>query len=522
VALLIGIDVGTTNLKAVLYDARRGETVAVATRPTPERHPRPDWSEFDADEVWGGVVACVREIMRAVPEPRRIAGVAVASMGEAGVALDAAGVPLYPFIAWYDPRGEEYVPHWRRTLGEPRVYELTGQPLGGVYGINHLMWLAEHRPDVIAAAAHWLSVEDYILWRLSGAFATDYTIAARTMAFEPARRSWSPEMLVAAGVSPDLFPTPYPSGTRVGGVTAGAADATGLPPGTAIVTGGHDHLCGALTVGAVEPGALLDSTGTVQAVVAVTPEIVLHPTLARAGYASYGHVVPGMSVVIGGLTSGGKMVEWFVDTFYDLPADERYERALAEAGAAPAAGGVYWLPHLLGSGFPNNDPLSRAACVGLGASHTRGAVLRGLVESLGYAMREGIEAIVAANVPEVRHIVAIGGGSRSPVLMRIKADVTGRTVHVPEVTEAVAVGAALLAGLGAGVFTDVAHARASLRVRARRYAPDAATRDRYDQGYARVFGHLHTALGDVNQAVAEVGREHVPPAPLARTDGGGT
>lgn len=297
---LVGVDVGTTNVKAVLYDAVVGAAMHVATRPTPTQHPRPEWSQFDPAALWENIAACIRAVTRAAADPRQIAGIAVASMGEAGVPLDETGQPLYPIIAWHDPRGEEYVPYWQRVVGAERVYDLTGMPLGGLYGLNRVLWLREHQPALYARMVRWLSVEDYVLWRLAGVYATDYTIAARTMAFSPAERSWSSPMLAAAGMAPELLPVPYPSGSPVGDLSAEAARQTGLPVGTPVVTGGHDHLCGALAVGVIAPGTLLDSTGTSQAIVAVTPEVVRHPALAQAGHASYNHVVPGVYVVLGG------------------------------------------------------------------------------------------------------------------------------------------------------------------------------------------------------------------------------
>lgn len=503
---LVGIDVGTTNLKAVLYDTAAGAAVQVATRPTPTQHPRPEWSQFDPDALWKQIASCIRAVARAATDPRQIAGIAVASMGEAGLPLDEAGQPLYPIMAWHDPRGEEYVSYWQRAVGEERIYDLTGIPLGSIYGLNRVLWLREHHPALYARMVRWLSVEDYVLWRLAGVYATDYTIAARTMAFSPAEQCWSAPMLAAGEVAPELLPTPYPSGSPVGDLSAEAARQTGLAVGTPVVTGGHDHLCGALTVGVIAPGTLLDSTGTSQAIVAVTPQLVRHPALARAGHTSYNHVVPGQYVVLGGLIAGGKMVEWFVDTFYDLPRARRFAAALAEAAAAPPLSGVFWLPHLLGNSLRNDDPSARAACLGLDATHTRGAILRGLIESLSYAMRQDVAALTAAGVPAVEQTVAIGGGARSDLWMQTKADVLGWPVRVPVVDEAVAIGAALLAGIGAGVFAGASEAHASLRAPKQIYNVDPAWCRAYDLAYTRVYERLYDDLRGANERIAAARR----------------
>jgi xylulokinase len=259
--LLLGLDVGTTHTKGLLYDPASGAVIAQQRVQTPSVEPRPGWREYDPQAIWASVRECIRALSDSLAPgrkiaARRIAAVAVASMGESGALCDAQGNPLGPIIAWHDPRTTPQRDWWAAHLDPFRLYQLTGQRLTHIFGVNKLLWQREHQPDLYSRAAKWLSIEDQALQRLSGALATDYTIASRTMLLDQRRGAWAAELLDLAGLPADLFPAIYPSGTAVGPVSAAAAQEMGLPLDAVVVTGGHDHLCAALACGAIRPGAL--------------------------------------------------------------------------------------------------------------------------------------------------------------------------------------------------------------------------------------------------------------------------
>ncbi len=504
-SLLLGIDVGTTNTKAALFDSETGQVVAVASRPTVTHHPRPDWGEYDPAELWQGIVAAVREATAGRAADVRAVG--VASMGEAGVPIGEQGRYLYPIIVWHDPRSEPQSRRWFDWLGNRRVFTITGQPIQTKFTVNKLLWLRENRPDVFAQMRKWLCIEDFALWKLAGVYATDYTVASRTMAFDQRERRWSPEILAHVGVEADLFAQPFPSGTVVGRVTPEAAAATGLSPGTLVVTGGHDHLCGAFAVGTLEPGCLLNSLGTAEACLVLTDVYRPDERLLSSGYSHYAYVLRERYVLHFGLTASGGLLDWFVRQLCPEAAEAAEDRAqafsslLAAAAGVPAgAEGLFWLPHLKGSGSPWFDDLSRAAMVGLSDVHTRAHMVRGLLEGLSYWMRENLDTLTeVAGVPAGGEIVAIGGGSRAALWMQIKADVTGRPVRVAELPEAVAVGAALLAGLGAGVFASPAEAAGSVVLTSTLYEPDPGRHAAYTEFYEAVYRELYPSLRGLNQ-----------------------
>ncbi|MDA8219135.1 MAG: FGGY family carbohydrate kinase [Dehalococcoidales bacterium] len=507
---LLGIDVGTTNTKAVVFDPAAGKVVAVADRPTVTRHPKPEWGEYDPAQLWEGIVATVREATAGRADS--IKAVAVASMAEAGVPIDRDGRYLYPIIVWNDPRSEPQTRRWHDWLGPKRVFEITGQAIQVKYTVNKLLWLRDNEPEVIRHTHKWLCIEDFALWKFSGTYATDYSVASRTMAFDQRARRWSSEMLGRAGFAADLMPEPHPSGTVVGQVTPQAAAETGLSPDTLVVTGGHDHLCGAFAAGNVGPGSLLDSMGTAEACLLVTDSFSTDQRLIDRGYCQYAYVMPDHYVVHFGIVASGEVLDWLVTQLWPEAAEsaEGRRRAFAAALAAaeavpPGSEGVFWLPHLRGIATPWRDELSKAAMVGLTPAHGRGHFVRALLEGMSYWMRENLESL-GEIIPVAREaeLTAIGGSTRAALWMQTRADVTGRPVKIVEVPQAVAVGAALLAGVGAGVFPSYEAATESVVRSATVYEPDPARHRAYSNYYEAVYRELYPTLKSVNQRIHEI------------------
>ena len=291
---LLGIDIGTSNLKANLYDVA-GRRVAAAARPTvaERRHPRnPDWAEYSPDTLWQATVDNIREVVRQIPDAGQIKALAVVGMGEPIIPVDERGDWLYPAICWFDRRTEPQAQWWREHFGARRVYGITGQPVSFFLSLNAVLWLREHETDVFRRAQRWLVVEDYVMFKLAGVYATDYSIASRTMGFDVRRKGWSTEIFAAAGLDPEAMAVPYPSGTAVGGVTAAAAALTGLAPGTVVATGGHDHGCTALPANVLGPGSVLNSTGTADVMLGVLSEPRLSDAAHDAAIPIYPHPLP--------------------------------------------------------------------------------------------------------------------------------------------------------------------------------------------------------------------------------------
>ena len=258
--LLLGLDIGTTTIKAAAYDPELGRVVGLAARPTPTDHPAPGLSEHDPEALWETVCTCLRDVCRGgvspsgaageATSPLRIAGLAIASLAEAGVPVDAAGQPLCPIIAWYDRRSEPQATWLHQQIDADEMHAITGQRVTASFGVCKWLWIREHWPDAAARMATWLPVPSYLLLRLTGAVATDHSQASRMLTFDQRSRDWSDRICAVAGLRRDQLPSAFPGGTVIGTIAAAAAAQTGLPIGTPCSLGGHDHLCAALAVGA--------------------------------------------------------------------------------------------------------------------------------------------------------------------------------------------------------------------------------------------------------------------------------
>lgn len=504
-SILIGIDIGTTTIKALAFDVERAEAVAIAARPTPVDHPQPGWSQHDPIALWRTVAACLREVVGQC-RAAEIAGLGVSSFAEAGVPLDARGEALYPVIAWYDRRSEPQAAWWEAQLSAPELHAITGQRVSPSFGVNKWLWIRENEPERAARMAHWLSVPDYILWRLTGERATDYTIASRTLLFDQRAQAWSDEMLRRAGLRREQLPRPLAGGTVVGRVTAQAAEETGLPAGMPCALGGHDHLVAAVAAGGYRPGTVIDSSGTAQAVLMFLSDFHTNEAMAASGYACYSHVLPGTYVLKAGLKLAGGAVEWLARQLSSAgtPADELPYLGLlaqAEQSVGQQAGPV-WLPHLIGSGTPQGDRHSRAALVGLTAEHGQGDIFRALLESLAFWLRHNLSEASDLSGQPVREVILLGGTKRLELLSRLKATALNQPVAVLDIPEAAATGAALLAGIGSGVFDGPAEAVRNFQENRVVISPDAELVDWYDRLYHEAYLPLYGLLRDVNHGLA--------------------
>ncbi len=504
---LLGLDIGTTAIRAAAYDPALGRLSALAVRPTPVQHPSPGLSEHDPEALWQAVTSCLSEVA-AQAGRGTIAGLAVSSFAEAGVPLDRAGRPLSPIIAWYDRRTEPQAAWWEGQLSPAELHAITGQRVSPSFAATKWLWFREHAPEAAARTALWLSVPDYVLWRLTGEQATDYSIASRTLLLDQRSLAWSERMLGLAGLRSHQLPPPLPSGTRIGGITAAAAAATGLPAGTPCALGGHDHLSAAFAAGALEPGEVVDSSGTAQAVLAVLPGFLTSARMGEAGYACYAHVVPGRYVLKAGLKLAGGAIEWLARQL--AGPGEPLPYAGLEALARPGVGvraGPLWLPHWLGSGTPEGDRHSQAALAGVHPEHDRGDLFRGLLEGLAFWLRRNLEEMEALAGQPAPQVTLLGGTTRLTLLSEIKAAALGRPMRVPALDEAAATGAALLAGLGAGVFASPAEAVASLSCPCAVIAPDPALSAWYGRLYEDAYLPLYAALCDVHHALVRLSSE---------------
>lgn len=498
--LLIGLDVGSSSVRALLFDAglREVAKAAVATPTVPLADGRVD---YDPEALWQAVVTTLRRAMAEVPAGTPVAGVAVASVGESAVPIDAAGRPTHNAIAWFDGRTAGEAQWLQERLGPERIFAVSGLRADTMFGLCKLLWLKGHAPEAFARTVRWLNIADWIAFRLSGEAATDFSLASRTLALDIRRREWATEILDDIGISPALFAPLHPSGTAIGTVRADVAATLGLPAGVVVGTGGHDHICGAIAAGAAAPGVLLDSMGTAEALFLPTPAPLIDPVVLERGYAQGTVAVEApFNYLMGGIHYAGGAVEWFRRTL----ADGTDHATLIDAASAigPGSGGLCFVPHLRRSAMPHPDDRARGAFLGLTADTTRGALFRALLEGLACEAHLGLEGMLtlpdAAPLEEIR---VIGGNVQNALLLKIKASVYGRPLILPDQSEGSALGAAMLGGLAAGVFDDLAAALALIAGDTTTVEPEPAWTEAYAALFEDVYKDSFAALRPLNHAL---------------------
>jgi len=487
VGLVLGIDVSTTATKAVLVD-EGGEVRAVATSEYGFDVPRPLWSEQDPGLWWDGTVAAVREVLRSAA----VTGSEVAAVGLTGqmhglVLLDAAGAVLRPAILWNDQRTAVECDVIRRAVGPERLVAITGNDALTGFTAPKLVWVRDHEPDTWRQIAHVLLPKDYVRLRLTGEYAVDKADGAGTLLFDLASRDWSTEVVAALGIDPVWLPRTWEGPDVTGGLTADAAEATGLAVATPVVAGGGDQSANAVGVGVVAPGTMALSLGTSGVVFAATDGPLFEP---HGRVHAFCHAVPDRWHMMSVMLSAAGSLRWYRDT---LAPGEAFGDLVAEAAGVPAGSdGLLFLPYLTGERSPYPDPLARGAFVGLTVSHGRRHMTRAVLEGVAFGLRDGLDLMTAAGVPAPSQIRASGGGTTSPLWRQILADVLGAEIATVETSEGAAYGAGLLAAVGAGWFPSVEAATGAL-VSATPVAEPGPDVPRYAAAH-EVYRELYPAL----------------------------
>ncbi|MEW5868186.1 MAG: FGGY-family carbohydrate kinase [Chloroflexota bacterium] len=492
---LIGLDLGTTHLKAGLFGLDGG-MLALATCLNPLHHSPEGYAYYPPEQLWQGVVRVLAEILGACDGP--VAAVGVTSMAETGLLVDLhTGAARTPLLPWFD------------TAAAPAAQALSQQVDAGARflrcglrptfkcSLAKLLWARQQGLASLDGAV-WLSTADYIVYRLCGILATDPSLAGRSYAFHIDTKEWDGELLDALGLPVDIFPVVLPSGAPAGRARLGGCPELARLNGAPVAVAGHDHICAALAAsllaGGLRGDQVVDSTGTAESLLGILPERPLDTPAWQAGF-SYGlFVLPGYLYWTGGLSSAGGAVEWLRAVLADPPLSYEALDALSGEKADPGHSDLFFLPYLAGRGAPHSDPQARGVFYGLGLEHGRADLYRAVLEGVAYEIEWMRQAAEQAHGVEIRRLLATGGGTRNRRWMQMRADVTGCQVEALPQAQAATLGAAWLAGLGAGAFTDLADLQAQASQPAlQSYWPNPPRHQAYLQGYQR-FRRLAQAV----------------------------
>jgi xylulokinase len=500
VRYVIGCDVGSQGTNAALF-GEDGTLVASRYEDHDLSFPHPGWAEQDATEWPKAVAAAIGALVKEVPSAADIVGLSFGSQLDGMVACDAAGRPLRPAMIWMDRRAEDQAAALAERISPREFYELSGTNLDSSHAVFKAMWIRDREPDVFREAALFMPPGAFVLHEVTGVWAVDYSNASSLALLDPRTRSWSEPLLEATGIDDSQLPELLPATEAVGSVTAEFAAATGLDPGTTVAVGCGDEMAATLGAGVFEPGEVCDVVGTAEPVCAASDVPRFDPTMLVE---CHPHADPDAWLLENpGFVSGGNL-RWWRDQFAPLERQgeiegrgDAYDALSTEAAdVPPGADGLVFLPSMQGAMAPEWNGAARGVFAGLTLAHTRAHMTRAILEGSAFALRDILEAMVAAGL-EVRRLTIVGGGAKGPLWRQIKSDVTGYPIRVPSSVETTATGAAILAAVGAEVYPTVSEATASfVSYEPEEHRPDQENRERYDEMYRR-YRDVYFALKPV-------------------------
>jgi len=483
---LLGIDVGTTGCKAALFSTD-GEQLASAYAEYDVQHPQPGWAELDSARVWALVKTLIAQVAaQAGRDPVR--ALSVSSMGEAVVPVTFERQALAPSMLNFDLRGEEFLPDLRERIDPQRLYNINGNTLGNQYSLTKLMWLQRHQPGLYERCDLFLHWSGFISFMLGAEPVVDYSLANRTLLFDLDQADWSAELMAQAGLDRGKFPRAVPSGSLVGAVSPALARELGLPAGVAIAAAAHDQNANAVGCGVIQEGQAVYGMGTYTCITPVFRRRIDPARMLARGLNTEHHAAPGRFVSFI-YNQGGALLKWYRDTFAAVEKRQAavsgrdlYADLIGEIPPGPS--GVLVLPHFIPTGPPEFVSDSSGVMVGLKLETTRGEILKGILEGTTYYLKECTQTLPSAGI-QIHDYRAVGGGSKSDAWIQLSADILGAPFVRPRVTEAGALGAAILAGVGAGVFASVEQGVAALVKVERTFEPDPAHGAQYSANFER-------------------------------------
>ncbi|MGD0767917.1 MAG: xylulokinase [Tepidisphaeraceae bacterium] len=502
---LLGIDIGTSGTKTLLCN-ERGKVLATAMAEHPISSPKPGWSEQNPLDWWKATVAATRAVRkRSGVKPADIQAIGLSGQMHGSVFLGDGPKPLRPALLWNDQRtAEQCAQIESRAGGRAALIELVANPALTGFTAPKILWLRQHEPKVYDKTKHILLPKDYIRYRLTGDYATEVSDASGTLLLDVVNRRWSDRLLELLEIDKSLLPRMHESPEVTGTLTPGAAEELGLSAGTPVVGGGGDQAAGAVGNGIVSTGIVSATLGTSGVVFAHSDQPTRDP-LGRVH--TMCHAVPGKWCVFGCMLSAGGSFQWFRNNLAAAEIAEArkkkidpYTLLIRQAQQAPpGCEGLQFLPYLTGERCPYPDPHARGAWIGITARTTRPMLIRALLEGVTFGMRDALGIMQAMQIP-VSQVRASGGGARSQFWRQLQADIYRMPIVTINAAEGPAYGAALLAGVGIGVWTTVEQAANCCIKQTSKLIPNRKLAELYDRSYA-VYSKLY---GDLKDRFAEM------------------
>lgn len=490
---ILACDLGTTGNKASLFNLE-GRAVASAFIGYETSYPGPNWAEQDPADWWRAVCESSRKLMaEAKISPKEIAAIGFSGQMMGCLPVDKDGNPLRPSIIWADMRSVEEARFLAEKCGADEIYRRTGHRATSSYSASKILWVKNHQPDLYAKTHKFLQAKDYVAYRLTGAYATDFSDASGTNMLDLDEMRWAEDILEAIGIARELLPEAHPSSTVIGEVTRQAAEETGLAPGTPVVIGGGDGACATAGAGVVGEGDAYNYIGSSSWISTVTRRPIYDPQKRTFTFVC---LDPNYFFPTGTMQAAGGSYTWLEGILREdyLMMDEE------ASGVEPGAKGLLFMPYLIGERSPHWNPLARGAFVGLTMQHGRAEMARAVLEGVAFNLRIILDAFREQGV-RFTAIRLIGGGAKSPIWRQILADVFELTILRPELlAEATSLGAAIAAGIGAGLFPGFEVAKEMVRVEEGE-KPNPARSKLYLELY-QIFQETYRALEPIYERLA--------------------
>ena len=498
--LVLAIDAGTTGIRSMFFD-QSGNVIARAYSEFKSSYPHPSWVEQKSESWWEKACATIKQCLKEGSiSLEHIIGISVTNQRETVVPVDENGKSLRTAIVWQDRRTIPQCNEVKQKIPPAQVYSITGLTIDPYFTAPKILWIREKEKAHYDSTAKFLLVHDYLVFKLSGEYITDYSNASRTLLFDIREGDWSKTMLELLDIPIEKLPKAVPSGIKIGELTATAAKETGIKEGTPIISGGGDQQCAALGVGVAKEGMIKSTTGTGTFMLAHSKMVRLDPSMRVL---CSRHVVPDAFVVEASMFTTGSALKWYRDNLGREEVNIADERGcdpydiLTDAAmkSPPGAGGVIHIPHFVGAGAPHWNPHARGVFAGLALGHTRHHLIRSILEGVSYDIRSNMEVMRELGLPS-QEMRVTGGAARSEAWMQIQADVVRVPVIRTKMEEATAVGAAILAFKGVDVFKSVVQAAEEMVKTLPPLNPRKETLEVYSKRY-KIFKELYAALAPI-------------------------
>ena len=501
-AYLLGIDIGTSSVKALLLDSQNAAALATATQEYPVHQPQPGYAEQNPSDWWNAVTQTVRKVIsQSSIDASAIQGIGLSGQMHGFVCMGRDNQPVRPAIIWADARSKPQVDDLRARIDVPTMAQVApGLPAAGFMGPS-LMWLSQHEPETLEKTEVVLLPKDYVRLRLTGSKGTDPTDAAATWLFDVQQRQWSAQMASWCGLEDvvRLLPEVDDSAEVVGTTTAEAANALGIPAGIPVIAGCADQCSQALGYGLTNPGTALVTVGTGGQVFVPLAESQPDPQLR---YYVFNHAFRGHWYAAAATLAAGLSLRWLRDTLGLKDRPDAYAHLSQIASETPpGANGLVFLPHLIGERTPHMDPQASGLFLGLRLHHHAGHMARAIMEGVAFTLRECLTLVSASEKPQ--RVIATGGATASPLWRQIQADIYGYPLHIASGENHACTGAALLAGVGCGLYTTFDEAAALLPQPTEIIQPDVQRAAFYSQRQDLYNSLYHKLKEDMHRLAAE-------------------